>query len=159
MCNKPISNSLTRHEEAVELLNTQKEQVELELLFVSPAGDEIGQSTPKMNGHYQEPEEEEEEVVETATTECQTDKVEKHVTFEDAIRCDLISKKVHLVFFHLIFVNLVFQKYQIDQKYQVENTKWNYTAHMYGKYLKKCLICESFKFIRFKSGSAARRSS
>merc|ERR1711935_125983 len=74
-----------RHEEAVELLNTQKEQVELELLFVSPAGDEIGQSTPKMNGHYQEPEEEEEEEIETATTECQTDKVEKHVTFEDAI--------------------------------------------------------------------------
>lgn len=76
-----------RHEEAVELLNTQKEQVELELLFVSPAGDE----TVKVNGHsHPEPEngeevEEEEEKVETATTECQTDKVEKHVTFEDAI--------------------------------------------------------------------------
>ena len=104
MCNQSISNYLTRHEEAVELLNTQKEQVELELLFVSPAGDEIGQSTPKMNGHYQEPEEEEEEEeVETATTECQTDKVEKHVTFEDAIRCDQIIMDNLMFLLYLYF--------------------------------------------------------
>ena len=40
-----------RHEEAVELLNTQKEQVELELLFVSPS-DDLPNTLPvtKLNG-------------------------------------------------------------------------------------------------------------
>ena len=66
-----------------------KNQVELELLFVSPS-DDMPSTMPStaLNGIANSEAESEQQngSVETTTTECQTDKVEKHVTFEDAIR-------------------------------------------------------------------------
>lgn len=66
-----------KHEDAVQLLNDQKHQVELELLFVSP-DDELNQikesvsTTEELNGAKE---------IETQTEQ----KTEKHVHFEDSI--------------------------------------------------------------------------
>jgi len=76
-----------KHEDAVNLLNNQKDQVELELLFVSPDEDMVMIKGSKSGSEIVNGASNSDVMNNSSTTvECQTDNSNrKHVTFEDSI--------------------------------------------------------------------------